>query len=423
MCRKSLMGYGMQLTKVFSAMLIFGALSSYAQAEGKVVVIGNILPLSGPSASVGVQGKNMRKFVINKFNAAGGLKCDGALNGSKIKMIYLDTKSDPTVGVTDVQQLINQNHVDLITGAWNSGVTYPASQIAEMNKIPFIVPVSVMDRITERGFKYTFRVAAKDSWWTKDQFKFIDYLAHKSGKKIKTVGFVYINNDFGKSFDDAWVKLAKEHGYKVVLNQSYGEAATDLTPIVLKIKSVKPQIVLLVSDAADAILLQNTMASYDVRPWALISSGGGQADPSFIKNTGKNAQYLFDSSEWASDMNRPGLKELNKNFKKSYGFDVNGETMDAYIGMHTILAALQKTCSTNPDKFRQAMLNTQFKGGPLSVMAYPSVDFDKTGQNINAGLIMVQVRKVGNKYERVTVYPKEDARAGFNLVFPQPNHY
>jgi len=423
MRRKYLMGNGIHLAMAFSAILALGLFSTSAQAKSKEVVIGNILPLSGPSASVGVEGKQMREFVINKFNEAGGIKCDGALNGSKIKMIYLDSKSDPTVGVSDVQQLINQDHVDMITGAWNSGVTYPATQIAEMNKIPFIVPVSVMDRITERGFKYTFRVAAKDSWWTTDQFKFIDYLAHKSGKKIKTVGFVYINNDFGKSFDESWVKLAKKHGYKVVLNQSYGEDATDLTPIVLKMKTVKPQVVLLVSDAADAILLQNTMASYDVHPWALISSGGGQADPSFIKNTGESARYLFDESEWASDMNRPGLKELNKSYKKRYGSSINGETMDAYIGMHTILTTLQNTCSTNPDKFRQAMLNTEFKGGPFSVMAYPSVKFDKTGQNVNAGLIMVQVRKVGNKYERVTVYPKDDARAGYKIVFPQPKHY
>jgi len=139
MCRKCLLGYGIRLTMVFFVTLMFGVFSSNnAQAKSKVVVIGNILPLSGPSASVGVEGKNMREFVINKFNAAGGLKCDGALNGSKIKMIYLDTKSDPTVGVTDVQQLINQDHVDLITGAWNSGVTYPATQIAEMYKVPFV---------------------------------------------------------------------------------------------------------------------------------------------------------------------------------------------------------------------------------------------------------------------------------------------
>ena len=423
MHRKYLMGNKTRLAMAFSAILALVAFSTSAQAASKDVVIGNILPLSGPSASVGIQGKQMRELIIDKFNAAGGIKCDGALNGSKIKMIYLDTRSDPTVGVTDVQQLISQDHVDLITGAWNSGVTYPATQIAEMNKIPFVVPVSVMDRITERGFKYTFRVAAKDSWWTKDQFKFVDYLAHKSSAKIKTLGFVYVNNDFGKSFDDAWVKLAKKHGYKVVLNQSYGESATDLTPVVLKMKSTKPQIVLLVSDAADAILLQNTMASYDVHPLALISSGGGQADPAFIKNTGDSARYLFDVSEWSTDMNRPGLKELNKSYKKRFGADINGESMDAYIGMHTILTTLQNTCSTDPDKFRHAMLNTEFKGGPFSVMAYPSVKFDKTGQNVNAGLIMVQIRKVGNKYERVTVYPEQDTRAGYKIVFPQPNHY
>ncbi len=407
----------------FVALLFFMFSSNGAYAKKKVVVIGNILPLSGPSASAGIQGKKMREFVVKQINASGGLKCSGELNGAKIKMIYLDTKSNPTVGVTDVQQLINSDHVDLITGAWNSGVTYPSTQVAEMNKVPFIVPVSVMDRITERGFKYIFRIAAKDSWWTRDQFRFINYLSKKTGKKISTIGFVYINNDFGKSFDDSWLKLAKKYGYKVVINESYAETATDLTPVVLKIKSAKPQVLLVVSDAADAILLQNTMANYNVKPWAVLSSGGGQADPSFLKNTGANARYLFDISEWAPDMNKPGLKELNEKFKKVYGIDINGETMDAYIGMHTIQAALEKTCSTDPDKLRNALLSMKLCKGPFTVMSYPCVKFDKTGQNIDAGLIVVQVRKVGNHYERVTVWPEDDARAGFKVVFPQPDHY
>ncbi len=415
--------FGFDLILSFFVLLFFCAFFSNSAHAKKFVVIGNILPLSGPSASAGVEGKEMREFIVKQFNANGGFRCKGELNGAKIKMIYLDTKSDPTVGVTDVQQLINKDHVDLITGAWNSGVTYPSSQVAEMHKVPFIVPVSVMDRITARGFKYLFRIAAKDSWWTRDQFRFIDYLSKKFNKKIETLGLVYVNNDFGKSFDDSWLKLAKKHGYKVVLNESYSETATDLTPVVLKIKSTKPQIVLIVSDAADAILFQNTMANYDVKPWAIISSGGGQADPAFLKNTGKNSEYLFDISEWAPDMNKPGLKQLNEQFKKVYGIDINGETMDAYVGMHTIIAALEKTCSTNPDKFRKEMLTLKLCSGPFTVMSYPCVKFDKTGQNIDAGLIVVQVRKVGNIYERVTVWPEEDARKGYKAVFPQPGHY
>jgi branched-chain amino acid transport system substrate-binding protein len=423
MCRKNLMGYGMRLTRVSLAILMFGAFSSYAQAESKEVKIGNILPLSGPSASVGVEGKNMREFVINKFNAEGGLKCDGALNGSKIKMIYLDTKSQPTVGVSDVQQLINQDHVDLLTGAWNSGVTYPATQISEMNKIPFIVPVSVMARITERGYKYVFRIAAKNTWQGKFQFDFIDQLARDTGKKIETLGLVYVNSDYGKSYDETWIKLAKEHGYKVVLDQAYGETATDLTPVVLKMKSVKPDVVLLVSNVSDAILLQNTMASYDVRPLALIGVGGGHSDAAFIKNTGANSEYLFHMSQWAKDANKPSIKVLNQSFKKSYGSDVNADTLGAYVAMHTIIESLQKTCSTDPDKLREAMVSTEFKGGPFSVMPASSVKFDEQGQNIRARLVMVQIKKVGNKLERVTVYPEENARAGFKPVYPRPNHY
>ena len=135
------------------------------------VKVGNILPLSGPSASVGLQGKQAREMAVEEINAAGGIK---SLGGAKIEMLYADSKSDPNVGVTEAERFINTEKVNVITGAWNSGVTYPSTTVAERYGIPYIVPVSVRDTITERGFKNVFRIAAKDSWWTRDQFQFLD---------------------------------------------------------------------------------------------------------------------------------------------------------------------------------------------------------------------------------------------------------
>jgi branched-chain amino acid transport system substrate-binding protein len=134
------------------------------------VKIGNVEPLSGPSASFGQQGKKAREMAVEEINAAGGIK---SLGGAKLELIYADSKSDPNVGVTETERLINTDKVNIVTGCWNSGVTYPATAVAERYGVPFVVPVSVRDTITERGFKYVFRIAAKDSWWTRDQFTFL----------------------------------------------------------------------------------------------------------------------------------------------------------------------------------------------------------------------------------------------------------
>src|SRR5512139_2329454 len=129
--------------------------------------------------------------------------------------------------------------------------------------------------------------------------------------KVSTVAFVYENGDWGKGMAEQWKKLAEKGGYKVVMDEPYPSTATDLSPVVQKIKRANPDVLLLVSNAADAILLTNTLAEYKVKPKAIVGSGGGHADPSFLKAAGKNAQYVFDIVEWETDVGKPGVPAFN----------------------------------------------------------------------------------------------------------------
>ncbi len=388
-----------------------------AVAKEKVVKIGNILPLSGPSASVGIQGKYARELATEQINNAGGIK---SLGGAKLENIYVDSKSDPTVGVTAAERLINTNKVHILSGCWNSAVTYPATQVAERYGVPFIVPVSVRNTITERGFKYTFRIAAKDAWWTRDQFEFLEDMKKKSGTDLKTMAFVYENGDWGVGMAEQWDKLAKKYGYKVVLNEPYPSTASDLTPVVMKIKRAKPDVILLTSNASDAILLTNTMAEMRVKAKAVIGTGGGHADPMFRKNCGANAEYMFDVVEWEADLSKPGIPELNAEFKKRHGFDLAGESVDAYASVYVIADALERAASTDAKKLREALASMHLDSGPAMIVSYDAVEFDEAGQNINAGLVMVQYRMIDGNLERVSVWPESAARAGFEAVFPMP---
>lgn len=409
-------GLGKLLVPVL-ALTLSAAFGGGAQAATKTVKIGNIIPLSGPSASVGIQGKQAREMAVEEINSAGGIK---SLGGEKLEMLYTDSKSDPTTGVTEAERMINTEKVDLLTGCWNSAVTYPATQVAERYGVPFVVPVSVRDTITERGFKNVFRLAAKDSWWTRDQFQFLKDMQKEFGVDVKRVAFVYENGDWGTGFAAGWRKLAEAAGYQVVLDEPYPSTASDLTPVVIKLKRAKPDIIFLTSNAADAILLTNTIAELKVNPKAIITSGGGHADPSFLKAVGKNAEYMFDIVEWEADLNRPGLKETNAKYKKLYGTNMTGEAVDAYASMWLIKDALEKAASTDPAKIRTALANSKVCGGHTGLLAYDCIEFDKSGQNKNANLVIVQVRQNGQGMDRITVWPKDVRRAGYTPVFPQP---
>lgn len=403
---------------VFCAAAFLGlGLSGLALAADKVVKVGNIIPLSGPSASVGQQGKNAREMAVAEINAAGGIK---SLGGAKLKMYYADSESKPEKGVAEAERLINTEKVNVLTGCWNSAVTYPTSAVAERYGIPFIVPVSVADKITDQGFKNVFRIAAKDSWWTRDQFAFLKDMEKEFGAKIKKVAFVYENGDWGKGFAAGWKKLAKAAGYKIVLDEPYPSTATDLSPVVQKIRRARPDVLFLTSNAADAILLTNTMAEYKVKLKAIIASGGGHADPSFLKAAGKNARYLFDIVEWETDVNKAGAKEANAKYKKLYGTNLTGEAVDAYLAMYVLKDALERAGSLDPAKLRAALKATKLTGGPGMIVGYDAVEFGKGGQNKHASLVVVQVNDIGKGMERITVWPKGARRAGYKPVFPMP---
>jgi branched-chain amino acid transport system substrate-binding protein len=409
-----------KLTVFFSIVALVAAiplLPASAVAQN-VVKVGNILPLSGPSASVGQQGKQAREMAVEEINAAGGIK---SLGGAKLEMIYTDSESKPEKGVAEAEQLINTDKVNVLTGCWNSAVTYPTTAVAERYGIPFIVPVSVNDKITEQGFKNVFRIAAKDSWWTRDQFAFLKDMEKEFHTRVKKLAFVYENGDWGKGFANQWKILAKKGGYKVVLDEPYPPTDTDMSPVVQKIRRARPDVLMLVSDAADAILLTNTLASYKVKLKAVITSGGGHADPSFLKATGNNARYYFDIVEWETDVNKPGAKEANAKYKAKYGYNLTGEAVDAYLSMYVLKDALERAGSLDPAKIRHALATTDLTGGPGMIVGYNSVEFDKTGQNKNASLVMVQINDIGKGLERITVWPKGARRAGYTPVFPMPN--
>ena len=407
-----------KLTPLAIAFFMVAALTvTPALAGSDVVRIGNIIPLSGPSASVGQQGKNAREMAVAEINAAGGIE---ALGGAKIELLYADSESKPEKGVAEAERLINTEKVNVLTGCWNSAVTYPTTAVAERYGIPFIVPVSVSDKITDQGFKNVFRIAAKDSWWTRDQFAFLKDMEKEFNTPVKKLAFVYENGDWGKGFAGQWKKLASDGGYEVVLDEPYPSTATDLSPVVQKIRRARPDVLMLVSNAADAILLTNTLAEYKVKLKAIITSGGGHADPSFLQAAGDNARYIFDIVEWETDVNKPGAKETNERYKARYGTNLTDEAVDAYLSMYLIKAALEKAGSLDPAKIRQALADIELKDSPGMIVGYDAVKFDETGQNANASLVMVQINDIGNGLERISCWPMSARRAGYTPVFPKP---
>ncbi|GAB6174147.1 ABC transporter substrate-binding protein [Paradesulfitobacterium aromaticivorans] len=407
------------LAAIVAGTLLLGGLAgcgtpSTSSGSASEIKIGAILPLSGGAAPLGEMSKHAMEMAADEINAKGGIK---AMNGAKLKLVFADSQGKPQVGVSEAERLISQENVAMLTGSYQSGITLPASEVAERYKKIWFASVPSEETITTRGFKYVFRLADTTPMRVAAQLKFLEDMKKESGTEIKTAALVYENTAYGQGSAVVWKKLLPQAGLQIVLDEAYDKSAADFTPVVSKVKAANPDVVLLTSYVADATMLANGFKQQQVRPKAFIGTSGGYADPEFIKNAGESALGYYDIAAWEADVNRPFSKDTDKKFFEKYGVHMNGEAVKEYVGVYVMADAFERAKSLDSEKLREAFASTEMVEGPSQMYA-KKVHFDQSGTLPDPSLVMVQFQKVNGKVERVTVWPKEDAREGFQVSFP-----
>jgi len=391
--------------------VFLGSSLAYSQDEVKV---GVLIPLSGARAVIGENLQMAHDFAVKEINEAGGVK---SLKGAKIKLIYADTRGDAKIGMSEAERLILREGVVAIMGAFESSVSYTSTEVAEKYQVPYLVPNSLMDAITERGFKYTFRVERKGSLWAKDQIDFIADMGKQSGRAAKKIGVVYENTDMGQAIAKGVRKWAPEKKLSIGLDEGYPARTSDMSPVVLKMKGANLDVIILNSYIADAILLIRTIADQRVNPMAFLGSSSGYSDPSFIREVGKLAEYFFDLTEWSTDLKHtPLVQEKNAAYKKwnKDHRDFNGGAAFCYASTYILYEALEKAGSYDPKKIRDAFAQIKITKGPAMLIPWTPIEFDGEGQAKGARMIVVQYRDG----QRRTVWPPEVAM--IKPVWPVP---
>jgi len=367
----------------------------------KTIRVGGLYPLTGDLAKLGAENKNGLQMAIDEINAAGGIK---SMDGAQLEIVWGDTQGKPETGISEVERLVQQEKVVAIIGAYQSAVTTPATQAAERLSTPFIVSMAVSDAITERGFKYTFRVCPKASWYAKDQITFLQDLKDLAGLEIKKVALLHEDTDFGESTAAGQKKYLEEVGMEMVIEVKYPASAADLTTEVSKIKAAEPDAVLTVTYLNDAILIAQARESLGMTNIPFIDAAGGTVDPEFITRLGTAAEGIFTEIEYTKYA--AGADALNNRYHEKFGEDITGNGAYAYQSGWILADALERAGKAERDPVREALAGTDFKGERL-VLPTDHIFFDDQGQNPNAPLFIVQVQNG----ELIPVWPGDYAAA------------
>ena len=300
----------------------------------QTVKIGAIFPLSGNAASAGVHAKAAIETAVEIINnghpGLGKLpttKGPGlqGLGGAKVEVVFADNQGSPAVGQNQALRLITEEKVVALTGAYQSGITLTASAIAEKYGIPYVNGELVAASLTERGFKWFFRVTPVAGDFAKIYLDFLKDMK-AAGAKIDNIALVHENTEYGTSVSNVITSTFKENGLSIAQDISYSANTTDLQSQVLQLKDKKPDVVIMISYTSDAILYAKTFQALDYKPAMLIADNAGFSDPSTLKTVGKQIKGIFNRSSFAIGVAGTPTFLINEMYKKKSGGDDMDDT-------------------------------------------------------------------------------------------------
>lgn len=382
--------------------------------EDGVVRIGVILPLSGTAATVGNDERAALELAVQMVNedqadislplAAGtGLP---NLGGAQVELVYADSQGQAEVGQSEATRLIEDEDVVALFGAYNSAVTRTASAAAERAGIPFLNAESSSPDLTEQGYYWFFRTSPHDGTFSAGIFDYIEFLNSDYDANIESVSLLYEDTDFGVNSAEALTAEAEGRGIDVAGDVRHATGATALTSEIQSLQQQAADALIPSSYTTDAILTIQTARQLGYLPKAIVAQDAGYADPAFIEALGAAAEGIATRSAFSPDIFelKPVAGQVNDLYREATGKDLYDVPARGFTGMITLLDAINRACSTEPEAIHQALVETNL-GENDTIMPWTGVRFDENQQNELGRGIIVQVQD--GQYR--TVFPENFA--------------
>jgi branched-chain amino acid transport system substrate-binding protein len=376
------------------------ALASGVVQAQKVVRIGAPLEVSGRFVAYGAQGQRGVEMAVEAFG--------GSVAGHKIEVLLRDIQSTNQGTVSAMTELLENEKVDFVVGPITSGLVSAAVPAWRQRKPLWVVPGSSATSF-EEAIANEPMVFHTYPWAYHYHDGTAKAIAAATGKG-KRVAILYSDGSYGRS----QLQAAKDHyaeaGFEVVATELVRENATDMSPVLQKIRVAKPDVLVGIVQTTDGIVLAKQIhvgrlgipylvgtAYPQLQTW---SEAVGEAANGWIGAT----TYLPGMATPADPKHPklfPSMKDWEAAFRKKYNRDPEFLDVTVYTSTAMLLLAIER--AGGPDKERVAK---ELKNLDVQTMLGDSKFIPTKGGAMNQAFNeMVVYQRQGDKF--VTVWPKQ----------------
>jgi branched-chain amino acid transport system substrate-binding protein len=303
------------------------------------ILIGVSVSLTGDFSADGKAVERGYDLWAADVNAAGGLM------GRQVKLLYVDDASSAQQVVTNYQNLITVNHVDLTFGPYSSLLTIPASEVAARYGFAFPEPAGGGPQVFARGLHNVFFVqpaAVVDN--------LVSYTAWlrslPSDTRPRTVAYATEDDPFTQPQVDTARSKLEAAGVATAYYRVYPAEAPDNSPIALAIAHSGADAVVLGTQLADAIAFVKAFQQQRFSPRTLIETAGPDQGSQFTDKVGKSAaEGILVPAGWWPDAKTTGNQHFLSAYLARYGGDsssISADSAEAYSVGQVVQQAAQR---------------------------------------------------------------------------------
>ena len=233
-------------------------------------------------------------------------------------------------------------------------------------------------------------------------------LNEAAGNPAKTVALVHEDGLFGAGLASVMQEKLPGLGFEILETISHPTPARDMSNVVLRLRSLQPDLVIPSHYYNEFVLMARTMQQQRVRPMGVYAVFGGAASSyQFVAEYPEAAEGVFDCNHWG-DPSNPTDAELKAEVEaqgKHYAYN----TPINYSVIKVLAEAIEKAGAADREAVTEQLKTAEFGAG---VMPYGTTRFGADGQNQNALPLNTQVQdgKIN------VIYPDEFAQS--EPVFP-----
>jgi branched-chain amino acid transport system substrate-binding protein len=372
-----------------------------ATTTGADIIIGAPMSITGAQSKEGSLAKQGYDMWLKWINGQGGIDVKGTKH--KVQIKYKDDQSKPDISAQQTQALVTQENAQFLLGPYGSATTASDAVVAERSSIPMVEANGAALSIFSQGYKYVFGVLSPSDRYMAGV---ID-MAASLNPKPSTLAIVSADDNFSLEVGKAANDYATSKGFQVAYNDKYPNGSTNLSGLVANAKSHNPDVLINSGHLQEAIAIHK--AAKDLKLDAKVFAYSvGPSTPDFIQALGKDANFVFDGSQWTPQVKSKPQFYLSSTayvaeYKKQFSTqdDPDYHVAESTAACLALQRAIENAGSLKADKVRASLAGLDVN------TFFGRIKFDSRGINTFKPMVVEQIQD-GQHH---TVFPADVADA------------